>query len=318
MIDDGVPLSPTRDVQADRGAPLGDISADLSRVSPQGDMRAARGARECDARPRDEPALCRLARERQRLQRRLAGRALRALAGAGGGASRHRRRVRHLAPRGPHWGVPAGEPGEDAVRGRVRVRVPLPQPDPRPRGRAHRHLAVGGDGRHARGAAACPGRRLPLPRHMQHCRLVDRARDRRRRLPARWAGDRSSVDQGLLRPAGRADSDCAQARKRARDALAGGAVCEPRRDARASGPAAVCARAEGDGVRDGKGIQVREQLPLPWARVPLPGGAGGRAQAQGDLVHSRRGLPRRRDEARPDRAHRPVHARRHHRANLGP
>ena len=42
------------------------------------------------------------------------------------------------------------------------------------------------------------------------------------------------------------------------------------------------------------------------------------AQAQGDLIHPRRGLSRRRDEARTDRSDRPVHARRRHRAEIRP
>ena len=60
------------------------------------------------------------------------------------------------------------------------------------------------------------------------------------------------------------------------------------------------------GPREGDRAQVhaRAGLPLPRARSDAPGGAGGRAQAQGDLLRPRRGLRRRRDEARPHRAHR--------------
>ena len=43
---------------------------------------------------------------------------------------------------------------------------------------------------------------------------------------------------------------------------------------------------------------------LPRARLVLPDRARGRAEAQGDLLHPRRGLCRRRDEARADRADR--------------
>ena len=46
----------------------------------------------------------------------------------------------------------------------------------------------------------------------------------------------------------------------------------------------------------------------------LPDRARGRAQAEGDLVHPRRGLRRGRDEARADRAHRRAHAGRRARA----
>ena len=52
-------------------------------------------------------------------------------------------------------------------------------------------------------------------------------------------------------------------------------------------------------------------LPLPRASRRAPGGARGRAQAQGDLLHLDRRLRGRRDEARPDRAARRVHARGH-------
>ncbi len=67
------------------------------------------------------------------------------------------------------------------------------------------------------------------------------------------------------------------------------------------------------GREDGAGLPLRAELPLPRARQQLSGGPGGRAQAQGDQLHPRRGLPGSRDEARPDRPHRPVHARRLHR-----
>ncbi len=61
--------------------------------------------------------------------------------------------------------------------------------------------------------------------------------------------------------------------------------------------------------------QVREGagLPLPRARGPLPHRARGSAQAQGDLLHPRRGLSGGRDEARADRAHRREPPRRRHR-----
>jgi hypothetical protein len=51
-------------------------------------------------------------------------------------------------------------------------------------------------------------------------------------------------------------------------------------------------------------LQARTRLPVSRARHQLPDRARGRAEAQGDLLHPRRGLPGRRDEARPDRAHR--------------
>ena len=52
----------------------------------------------------------------------------------------------------------------------------------------------------------------------------------------------------------------------------------------------------------------REHDPLPRPARRLPGRAGGRAQAQGARLHPRRGLRRRRAQARADRADRPGHA----------
>ena len=63
-----------------------------------------------------------------------------------------------------------------------------------------------------------------------------------------------------------------------------------------------------------RALPARQGLPLPGPRAPLPGGARGGAQAQGDLLHPRRGLPGRRDEARADRAGRREPARRRARA----
>ena len=67
----------------------------------------------------------------------------------------------------------------------------------------------------------------------------------------------------------------------------------------------------------------RDRRPLPLARgFPLSSARGinypialeGALKLEGDLLHSRRRLPGRRDEARPDRAHRREHADRRHRA----
>jgi len=51
------------------------------------------------------------------------------------------------------------------------------------------------------------------------------------------------------------------------------------------------------------------RLPLPRSRYQLPAGYGGGAKAQGDQLYPCRGLPRRRDEARPHLADRREHAR---------
>ena len=63
----------------------------------------------------------------------------------------------------------------------------------------------------------------------------------------------------------------------------------------------------------GEVLLGRQRLPFPRPRHPLPHRARGRAQAEGDQLHPRRGLSRRRDEARPQRAHRRDPARSLHR-----
>ena len=61
-------------------------------------------------------------------------------------------------------------------------------------------------------------------------------------------------------------------------------------------------------------VHRHDGFPLPWPRHQLSDRARGRAQAQGDLLHSRGGLSGGRDEARADRAHRRAHAGRRDRA----
>ncbi len=63
------------------------------------------------------------------------------------------RRVRHRLPRGARGPLRDRGVGAGAGRGRDRLRIPLPQPCARARGSRDRHLAVGRDGRHARGHA---------------------------------------------------------------------------------------------------------------------------------------------------------------------
>ncbi len=61
-------------------------------------------------------------------------------------------------------------------------------------------------------------------------------------------------------------------------------------------------------------LPLEKRFPLSRPRHQLSDRARGRAQAEGDLVHPRRGLSGRRDEARADRAHRRAHAGRDARA----
>ena len=64
---------------------------------------------------------------------------------------------------------------------------------------------------------------------------------------------------------------------------------------------------DGAGPRAGPRAEVRADGAVHRPARRLPGGAGGRAQAQGAGVHARRGLRRRRAQARPDRADRRGH-----------
>ena len=64
-----------------------------------------------------------------------------------------------------------------------------------------------------------------------------------------------------------------------------------------------CLAARARHREDRQEVRRRQELPLPRPRHQLPDRARGRAQAEGDLLHPRRGLCRRRDEARADRAH---------------
>ena len=85
---------------------------------------------------------------------------------------------------------------------------------------------------------------------------------------------------------------------------AAAAAAAPRADAEA--------RARDRGDR--RALPQPRRFPVPRPRHQLPDRARRRAEAEGDLVHPRRGLSGRRDEARPDRAHRRADAGRRDRA----
>ncbi len=120
--------------------------------------------------------------------------------------------------------------------------------------------------------------------------------------------DRGRQHQGVHRPAVRARLPGAGRRTGARRAVAGTGSGD---DGRPAGGA-------GQGRRD-PGARRRHRprrgacrrgarRAVPRPRRLLPDRHGGRAEAEGDQLHPRRGLRRRRDEARPDRADRPQRA----------
>ena len=81
-----------------------------------------------------------------------------------------------------------------------------------------------------------------------------------------------------------------------------------RRSPAAADPDARGAEARRRGAAGGGGARRRRQRALSRPRRDVPAGARRRAEAQGDLLHPRRGLRGRRAEARADRAHRRDHA----------
>ena len=128
-------------------------------------------------------------------------------------------------------------------------------------------------------------------------------------------GDRGRVDQGVPRPDHR--------RLPARPVPGPAARQQvPRRDRRDPRPSCARCRTRSSRCSTGAG-RVREiarsmvdttSVLFLGRHVGLPGGDGGRAQAQGARVHPRRGLRGRRAQARADRAHRAGAAGVRHRA----
>ena len=215
--------------------------------------------------------------------------------------------LRHQLARGAGGQVPARAGGAHPGGGRLRQRVPLP--------RAASSAAARWWSPSARPARP-PTRWPPSARpsawapcciaHLQRAGLDAHARGRGHAAHPRRARDRRGLHQGLHHAA--------------RGALAAGAAPgPPARHARRRRAAASCCEEPGAACRSqmeralhdraarsrsSPVARAGQRLPVPGPRHQLPDRAGGRAQAQGDLVHPRRGLPGRRDEARPDRAHR--------------
>ena len=180
-----------------------------------------------------------------------------------------------------------------------------------------RHHAVGRDGRHAGGAAR--GQDARAPRSIAICNVVGSMATREAdgtHLHARRAGDRRRVDQGVHVAAGRAATCSALHLGQVRGALT------PRRrkphiDALLQLPLLLEQTLKLRRRRSRRSparFHTRTRLPVPRPRHQLPDRARRRAEAEGDLLHPRRGLSGRRDEARADRAHRRADAGRRDRA----
>ena len=176
-------------------------------------------------------------------------------------------------------------------------------------------LPVGRDRRYARHAPLLPRARPAHPVDRQCARILDRARIRRRAADAGRARDRRRLDQGLHLPA----RPCSPASPSPPARRAG--VIGPELEAELVQALAEVPRHMATVLRDERPYETLAHS-LSKARDVLYLGRGlelsdrarGRAEAEGDLLHPRRGLCRRRAEAWPDRADRREHAGHRHRA----
>ena len=232
--------------------------------------------------------------------------------GAARRSARRPRRLRHLVPRGPSWARQMIERLAGAAgRGRTSARSSAtgtrwsgPRPwSWRSRSRARRRT------RSARSRPRRPRARRSSPSPTSS---APRSRARRTGVLYTHAGPEIGVASTKTFTAtvtalyllalylGRVARRAAR-RRTARSAIAGPArAAAPRRgDARARRKRWPTWRAA---------LAALPRLPLSRPRAPLPDRARGRAQAEGALVHPRRGLSGRRDEARAHRAHRRGHA----------
>ena len=219
-------------------------------------------------------------------------------------------RVRHVLARRAGRQVPDRGAGRAAGRGGLRVRVPLPQPDRRRADAGRRDHAVGRDGRHAGRAARGHGARA-------------RAASPSATSSAAWP--RARADGTIYTHAGPeigvASTKAFTSQLVALYLLAlhlgaGARDADARRGAaRTSRRCSSCRRSSSRRSKASRrhrggraAVPPAPRLPVPRPRHQLPDRPRGRAEAEGDLVHPRRGVPGRRDEARADRAHRRAHA----------
>ena len=135
-----------------------------------------------------------------------------------------------------------------------------------------------------------------------------RARERRGDADVGGAGNRGRLDQGVHLSARGARLPCDRGRPGARRAVGSGRGEAGARADRGAAPhgRGVAARAAHRAARARPREKPRRALCRP--RHQLSAGAGRSAEAQGDLLHPRRGLRRRRAQARADRPDRRDHA----------
>ena len=184
-------------------------------------------------------------------------------------------------------------------RRRAGVRVPLPQPGDRARRALRRDQPVRRDGRHPRGGAGGQAARAGACSAWSTSSARPIARECDGHLPARGAGDLGRLDQGVHldarvpRPARAAPRPRARPRPRRRRArsIAGLRALPEQGRAR-------CSRARTRSPAIAERVRDRSTRVLHRAPPRLPGRARGRAEAQGDHLRPRRGLPGVRAQAR--------------------
>ena len=197
-----------------------------------------------------------------------------------------------------------------AGRDRCRVRVPLP------RGAVRRRAALRSSSR-SRARPPTRSRRCATPRSRSSTSLSvvnvrdldDRARKRRGDADARRAGDRRRLDQGVHLPAGGARLPRDRGGTRARRAvdedderkLVRALIEVPRLMAEAL-------QLEPQIEQLARDLSKMPRRALSRPRHELSARARRRAEAEGNLLHPRRRLCRRRAQARADRADRREHA----------
>ena len=144
----------------------------------------------------------------------------------------------------------------------------------------------------------------------------DRARGRRRHLPARRPGDRRRAAPRRSPARWRALALVTLLLARLAEpepCIQGQEIIEALRQLPEQ-IEQILEQSERDRADRRRASASTSELPVPRPRLQLPGRARGRAQAQGNQLHPRRGLSGGGDEARTDRADRREHAGRLHRA----
>ena len=219
---------------------------------------------------------------------------------------RHDPRLRHVVARRPGRQVPDRAARARAGRGRLRLRVPLPRPDRR----AERRWPSSSRSRARRPTRwrRCARRSARAPAASPICNVVGSMATRETDgtiythagpeigVASTKAFTSQLVALYLLGAA---------ARPGARHAVARGVEAAHRRAAAAAAAARADARSSAPEIEEiAARFHNRTDFLYPRPRHQLPDRARRRAEAEGNLLHPRRGLSGRRDEARADRAHR--------------